>query len=229
MSNPQTADPARSSTLPATSTVTRADVDAMMARYGYSPETRRIIATENLLPAGLLGRLHATYPQHSGLLERGTFLFGETDHYEGLEGFRQVVSILNRHGIRLTDMTARELFVEVYRFKASRHALNSINWQQYERDPMFQLMFPQPEMMKQELIDAYAAAASADERTRIASEYVHKTNPHDGHQLLNKPWIEEEDGGIDIVEGSQHKYPQCQLIFDRTTQECFAFCTYCFR
>jgi L-lysine 2,3-aminomutase len=84
-------------------------------------------------------------------------------------------------------------------------------------------------MMKKELIDAYAATTSPDERSRIASDYVHQTNPHDGHQLLNKPWIDEEDGGIDIVEGSQHKYPQCQLIFDRTTQECFAFCTYCFR
>ena len=38
-----------------------------------------------------------------------------------------------------------------------------------------------------------------------------------------------DDGGIDLVEGSQHKYPPCMLIFDKTTQECFAFCTYCFR
>ncbi len=51
---------------------------------------------------------------------------------------------------------------------------------------------------------------------------MEETNPHDGKQLLNKPWLETEDGGIEILEGSQHKYPQCQLVFDQTTQNCFA-------
>ena len=58
------------------------------------------------------------------------------------------------------------------------------------------------------------ATTSPAERTRLASEYVHRTNPHDGHQLLNKPWVDLDDDGIDIVQGSQHKYPQCQLVFD---------------
>jgi L-lysine 2,3-aminomutase len=85
-------------------------------------------------------------------------------------------------------------------------------------------------MMKRELLEAYTRAATPEERSRIASDYVHQTNPHDGHQLLNKAWIEsDEDDEIDIVEGSQHKYPPCMLVFDRSTQECFAFCTYCFR
>ncbi|HNM46869.1 MAG TPA: hypothetical protein PKH51_07610, partial [Candidatus Sumerlaeota bacterium] len=70
---------------------------------------------------------------------------------------------------------------------------------------------------------------SAEERAEVVKAYMEKTNPHDGHQLLNKPWIETSDGGIELLEGSQHKYPQCQLVFDKTTQNCFAFCTYCFR
>jgi L-lysine 2,3-aminomutase len=210
------------------STITPADVEAVMDRYGYSPETRQIITTENLLPAGLLSRLHATFPRHSGLLEREKMLF-DRDHYSGLSGFRQVVAILAEHGIHLSDLTARELFVEVYRFKATRHALNSINWQDHEHDSMFQLMFPQPGMMRDDLLERYAAETSPEERSRIASDYVHETNPHDAHQLLNKAWIEDDDGGIDLVEGSQHKYPPCMLIFDQTTQECFAFCAYCFR
>jgi L-lysine 2,3-aminomutase len=229
MSSAKAAGSTASTATPITATVTPADLDAMMVRYSYSPETRRIIAAENLLPTGLLSRLHAAYPEHSGLLERDPFMFLDSDHYEGLEGFRHVAEILGRHGIRLGDMTERELFVEVYRFKASRHALNSINWRDSERDSMFQLIFPQPGMMKPELLTKYAAATAAEERTRIASDYVHETNPHDGHQLLNKPWLDRDDGSIEIVEGSQHKYPQCQLLFDRTTQECFAFCTYCFR
>ncbi len=32
-----------------------------------------------------------------------------------------------------------------------------------------------------------------------------------------------------MLDGSQHKYPQVALVFDKTTQDCFAFCTYCFR
>jgi L-lysine 2,3-aminomutase len=209
--------------------VTQSDLHAMMDRYGYEAETRDIIAIENLLPIGLLRRLQATYPQHSGLLEGRAFLFNERDFYSGLEGFRQVVRILCENGITLSDMIERELFVEVYRFKATRHALNTINWDDYERDSMFQLIFPQPGMMPEDVLGAYVAAPTPELRTKLASDYVHRTNPHDGHQLLNKPWMEAENGGIKVVEGSQHKYPPCQLVFDKSTQECFAFCTYCFR
>jgi L-lysine 2,3-aminomutase len=201
----------------------------IMDRYGCSPEAREIIGRENLLPAGLLGRLQATYPQYWGLPERQRCLFSACDHYSGLEGFRQVVTILEQHGILIGDIAERELFIEVYRFKATRHILNGINWSDYQRDSMFQLVFPQPGMVRKDVVDAYVAASSPEQRTRIAQDYIHQTNPHDGHQLLNKPWVEMADGGIDIVEGSQHKYPQCQLIFDKSTQECFAFCTYCFR
>jgi L-lysine 2,3-aminomutase len=211
------------------STVTAADIGAMIDRYGYSKETRELITGENLLPVGLLSRLHRTYPHYSGLLEDRKFLFTEHDAYSGLEGFRKVVAILAQNSIVLGDIPERELFVEVYRFKATRHALNSINWDDYAHDSMFQLIFPQPGMIRIEIVDAYIAAMSSEQRRRIASDYIHQTNPHDGHQLLNKPWVENDDGGIEIVEGSQHKYPQTQLVFDKSTQECFAFCTYCFR
>lgn len=210
-------------------TVTVAEFDVMLARYGYPPETRAVIAAENLLPLGLLSRLQATYPQHSGLLEQRPFLFTENEQYSGLEGFRAVLAVLTRNGIRLDRIPERELFVEVYRFKASRHILNTINWNDYESDPMYQLVIPQPAMMRTKVSQAYVAAQSDPEKQRVIEQYMQETNPHDGKQLLNKPWLEREDGGIEILEGSQHKYPQCQLVFDHTTQNCFAFCTYCFR
>ncbi len=211
------------------STLTLTGLGNMMTRYGYSPETREIIASENLLPSGLLSRLQATYPQHSGLQETRPFLFHDREQYSGLDGFRQVLAILANNGIKLGQIPERELFVEVYRFKASRHILNSINWNDYEHDQMFQLVFPQPGMMRKKVAAAYVAAQSDVERERVVQDYMEETNPHDGKQLLNKPWLEKEDGGIEILEGSQHKYPQCQLVFDHTTQNCFAFCTYCFR
>ncbi|MBX7246875.1 MAG: hypothetical protein K1X53_15365 [Candidatus Sumerlaeaceae bacterium] len=221
--------PVSDRTDPIGSTVTRADIDRMMDRYGYDDETREIIHTENLLPAGLLSRLHATYPRHSGFMETMPFLFQGRTQYTGLEGFREVVQILESHGISIGHIKERELFIEVYRFLATRHALNCINWNSYEKDSIFQLVFPQPKMINADVVKAYEAATTDAERERIVTEYTEKTNPHDGHQLLNKPWLENQDGGIDVLDGSQHKYPQCQLIFDKTTQNCFAFCTYCFR
>lgn len=208
---------------------TDAKLKSLIARYGYPEETRQIIARENLLPPVLLARLQAIYPQHSGLLETRPFLFNEAEQYSGLEGFREVVALLARNGIKLSHIPERELFADVYRFKATRHILNTINWNEYERDSMYQLVFPQPGMMRKKVIEAYTAARTAQERHQVVEDYIKETNPHDGHQLLNKPWIEHEDGGIEVLQGSQHKYPQCQLIFDHTTQNCFAYCTYCFR
>jgi lysine 2,3-aminomutase len=228
MHDPLTAGPS-TGTDPIRSTLSAADVRRMLDRYGYPDETRRIIERENLLPLGLLDRLQAAYATYSGLLEETPFLFDEREQYSGLDGFREVVAILERNGIRIGDVRERELFVEVYRFKATRHALNSINWGAYERDSMFQLVFPQPGMIRREVVEAYLGAPTEEERQRVVRDYIRETNPHDGKQLLNKPWIEREGGCLEILPGSQHKYPQCQLIFDRSTQNCFAYCTYCFR
>jgi lysine 2,3-aminomutase len=210
------------------SIISPADITAMLDRYGYPAETREIIDTENLLPAVLLARLQSNYPQHSGLLETRPLLFQGRHQYAGLPGLRAVIGILEENGIHIGHIPERELFAEVYRFLATRHALNSINWDDYEGDSIFQLVMPQPGMLRRELVEAHAGAGTDEDRRRVIAEYMAKTNPHDGNQLLNKPWIETEDG-IEVVTGSQHKYPQCHLIFDRTTQSCFAFCTYCFR
>jgi L-lysine 2,3-aminomutase len=209
--------------------VTPADIEAMMNRYQYSDDTRRIVENENLLPIGLLSRLHACYPQHSGFLETKPFLFTDQNKYSGLKGFREVVEILKKNGIKLGHMDDRELFVEVYSFLATRHTLNSINWNDFENDRVFQLCFAQPGMINSETLQKYKDAASPEDRARVASIYMEQTNPHDGNQQLNKPWFENSEGVIEFLDGSQHKYPQCQLVFDKTTQSCFSFCTYCFR
>jgi lysine 2,3-aminomutase len=211
------------------STVNHSDVQSMMDRYHYSDEMRKIIKDENLLPTGLLSRLQASYPQHSGFLENRAFLFIGRDNYTGLKGFREVNAILKENGVDIGYTADRELFVEVYRFLATRHTLNSIDWDNFENDSVFQLVMPQPGMIDEKVTKAYAEAATAEERTRIAVAYQEETNPHDGNQQLNKPWFKNNEGEVEFLDGSQHKYPQCQLVFDRTTQNCFSFCTYCFR
>ena len=206
-----------------------ASIQSMIDRYQFSDEARNIIKQEGLLPAGTLSRLQANYPQHSGFMETKPFLFGVGTNYTGLKGFRNVCEILESNGIKLSKIKEREFYIEVYRFLATSHSLNSINWDNYETDPLFQLVLPQPGMIAPEPTKTYVDAKSELERTEIVAEYTEKTNPHDGNQQLNKPWFDNEKGEVEFLDGSQHKYPQCQLVFDTTTQNCFSFCTYCFR
>ncbi len=204
-------------------------VEEMMHRFHYDADTVSIIEKEDLLPGGLLERLHMAYPQHSGLKEEAEFLFNDKKQYYGLKGFREIVKVLNDHGIQIGHLEERELFIKVYRFMATKHVLNTINWSNFEKDSVFQLVFPQPGMIRPDITKAYLNAGSEEEKEKIIKDYIRETNPHDGKQLLNKPTFVNENGRTEVVEGSQHKYPQCQLIFDIQTQNCFAFCNYCFR
>ncbi len=207
----------------------KTDIQNIMDRYRYSDDIRAVIEKENLLPAALLSRLQSCYPEYSGIMESASFLFTEKERYAGLRGFKEIVGVLQKNGIEIGHIKERELFIDVYRFLATKHVLNKINWKNFEKDSLFQLVIPQPGMIKGEVVQAYKEAKTQEERQRIVKEYQKKTNPHDGKQLLNKPWYLNEDGELEILRGSQHKYPQCQLIFDTTTQNCFTFCTYCFR
>ena len=205
-----------------------ADIQAMMNRYQLSEEIRDTIKREGLLPAGVLSRLQTNYPHHSGLLESKPFLFGVGTNYTGLNGFRQVCDILKQNGIELSKIKEREFYIEVYRFLATSHSLNIINWDNYETDSLYQLVLPQPGMIDPIATKTYVDAKTAVERAEIVAAYTEKTNPHDGNQQLNKPWFDNDKGEIEFLDGSQHKYPQCQLVFDTTTQNCFSFCTYYF-
>lgn len=205
------------------------DVKELIRKYKYEDEISTAIEAENLLPAGLLQRLQACYPQHSVLTKRSEFLFKEKDHYSGLKGFREILAVLEKNGIDIGYQKEREFFLEVYRFLATKHSLNAIDWDDFEKDSMFQLIFPQPGMISPEEVAIYEAATTKEERAKVVEAYQRKTNPHDGHQKLNKPWFLDDEGHLEILQGSQHKYPPVQLVFDKTTQNCFAFCTYCFR
>jgi L-lysine 2,3-aminomutase len=220
---------AETATLNAPVKITDADVQHMLDRYGYTSEIRDIIANEKLLPVGLLNRVHATWPRHSGLMENARFLFRENKRYRGVEGFREVVKILEAADIHIGHLKERELFINIYRFLATSHVLNAIDWDHFEKNSLFQLVFPQPGMLRPSLVDAWMATTTDEERQKIVDDYMEETNPHDGNQQLNKPWYTNAEGDTEFLQGSQHKYPQCALIFDKSTQDCMAFCTYCFR
>jgi len=198
-------------------------------RYHCSEESISIIEKENLLPIGLLKRLHSCYPLHSGFFRTDAAYFADKTYYSGLSGFREIIQTLKENGIDIGNIEEREFFIEVYRFLATKHALNSINWSNYENDSMYFLIFPQPDMIPAHEVKKYLDASTDEERRIVVEEYQKKTNPHDGKQKLNKPWFLNDEGHLEILQGCQHKYPPVKLIFDKTTQNCFSFCTYCFR
>jgi L-lysine 2,3-aminomutase len=209
---------------------TKADLHELMDRHGFDDDAKSIVEKENLLPTTLLSRLHNSYPHHSILRARGKAMFAKAKKkYSGLSGFKQVCAILEENGIFLTDMKERELFLEVYAFLATKHILSTIDWDNYLTDQVFQLVFPQPGMIEQHIVDEYKSIEDPDERTKMVVSYRDKTNPHDGKQMLNRPSFYSETGDFEALDGGQHKYPQVFLLFDKTTQSCFAYCTYCFR
>lgn len=210
-------------------TTQNSDLKSTCYRYHCSDETIATIENEKLLPLPLLKRLDSCYPQHSGFFRTDEAYFTGKTYYSGLNGFREIVGKLKEHGIDIGHTKEREFFIEVYRFLATKHTLNIINWNNYEKDTMYYLIFPQHGMIHADEVKKYIDAKTDAERKKVVEDYQKKTNPHDGKQKLNKPWFVNDEGHLEILQGCQHKYPPVKLIFDKTTQNCFAFCTYCFR
>ncbi len=209
--------------------VEQSDIQQIIQRYQLSPESVQTINEEDLLPPGLVKRLHNSFPKYSGFFYEEPAIFVGKPHYSGLNGFREIVQKLKENGIEIGHIKDREFFIEVYRFLATKFVLNTIDWKNFENDSNYQLVFPQPGMIHADEVKKYADAKNDDERKHVVEAYMQKTNPHDGKQKLNKPWYINDEGQLEILEGVQHKYPPVKLILDKTTQTCFSFCTYCFR
>lgn len=80
-------------------------------------------------------------------------------------------------------------------------------------DPMFQLTFPQPEMLHKEDLDVMSRATREglpkSELQRLADGIRGKLNPHPAHQKEeNVP----KENGNDLP-GMQHKYRETVLFF----------------
>ena len=216
--------------IPGTKLNKAVNVEDLMNYHGLGDHERDVIINENLAPDTLLQRLHNVFPQHSLLNRTSHSMFADAKNkYFGLAGFKQVCSILEKNGIFLTYMQEREFFLQVYAFLATKHILSTIDWDNYEEDQVFQLIFPQPGMIDKKLVDKYKSFDNDKDRMKWVVEYRDQTNPHDGKQMLNRPSFYDADGEFEAVDGGQHKYPQVFLLFDKTTQSCFAYCTYCFR
>ncbi len=119
---------------------------------------------------------------------------------------------------------------KVLPFRTNSHVLDRlIDWSAVPHDPMFQLVFPQREMLE---ADDYRAVrrllrreAPPAELDALVRRILFGLNPHPAGQLThNVPALAGRR-----LPGLQHKYRETVLFFPAQGQTCHAYCTYCFR
>jgi KamA family protein len=105
-----------------------------------------------------------------------------------------------------------------------------IDWSKVPEDPIFQLTFPQRDMLTPEMYDRMASAwrNGLDRKAiqALAKEMRAELNPHPAGQMqMNIPL--DENG--EAINGIQHKYRETVLFFPSQGQTCHSYCTFCFR
>jgi KamA family protein len=125
---------------------------------------------------------------------------------------------------------AMRVVASVLPFRVNQYVIDElIDWNNIPDDPVFQLTFPQREMLEAEDFEKMAEALRSDkskaEVLSVANEIRQKLNPHPaGQQSLNVPQLGEE-----TLDGIQHKYRETVLFFPSQGQVCHSYCSFCFR
>ena len=135
-------------------------------------------------------------------------------------------------GIDDPDIEEREIVAQVFPFKINQHIVDQINWDNYQTDPLFQLTFPQKEMLSPEEINEVLVLKKANASREVIAQKVSDIrstkNPAPANQSANRPFID-DDNEPEFIDGLQHKYKKIVLMFHKNAQTCHAYCTYCFR
>jgi KamA family protein len=128
------------------------------------------------------------------------------------------------------DILAMKAISAVLPFRVNNYVIEElIDWQNIPEDPIYQLTFPQEQMLSRgdfrQMVDLIRAG-SPELTVRSAARTIQKKlNPHPAGQLeLNVPQLDGEP-----LPGMQHKYRETVLFFPSQGQTCHAYCTYCFR
>ncbi len=144
-----------------------------------------------------------------------------------LRNFREIPQLKFLPEEKLFDI---EVVARVLPFKTNNYVINElIDWDNYARDPIFCLNFPQKEMLSRDHFDSIAelirSGADRPRISQVANEIRIEMNPHPAGQLeFNVPSYRGES-----LPGAQHKYRETLLFFPSRGQTCHAFCTFCFR
>ena len=135
-----------------------------------------------------------------------------------------------RAGLGPEERLATRAVATVLPFRTNSYVVEElIDWSAAPDDPMYRLVFPQPDMLPADDVAHLSGLLRSDapnaEIQRAAHEVRMRLNPHPAGQLvLNIPSIDDEP-----MPGLQHKYPETVLFFPKQGQTCHAYCTYCFR
>ncbi|MCY4326481.1 MAG: hypothetical protein OXC53_02660 [Rhodobacteraceae bacterium] len=131
------------------------------------------------------------------------------------------------------DLFAMKVVSAVLPFRTNPYVIeNLIDWDRIPDDPVYQLVFPQKDMLEEadfaQIADLMVRDAPDAEIRRAAGRIRARLNPHPAGQMeLNIPSV--DDDVDDVIEGIQHKYRETILFFPSQGQTCHAFCTFCFR
>jgi KamA family protein len=128
------------------------------------------------------------------------------------------------------ERMAMKAVASVLPFRVNDYVLDElIDWSDIPNDPMYQLTFPQPGMLRladyTRILGLIRRGASREEVKTTARRIQFTLNPHPAGQMeLNVPRVDGEP-----VPGIQHKYRETVLFFPAAGQTCHTYCTYCFR
>ncbi len=135
-----------------------------------------------------------------------------------------------RAGLAPDERLAVRAVATVLPFRTNSYVIeNLIDWDAAPDDPIYRLVFPQPDMLPaadvRRLARLIETGAPETALRSAAHEVRMRLNPHPaGQLLLNAPNLHGRP-----LPGVQHKYPETVLFFPRQGQTCHAYCTYCFR
>jgi KamA family protein len=138
--------------------------------------------------------------------------------------------LTERAGLSASERLAVRAVATVLPFRTNAYVAEElIDWHRAPDDPIYRLVFPQPDMLPAadvaRLSAVITAGAPEGELRALAHEVRMRLNPHPAGQLaLNVPEL-----GDRPLPGLQHKYPETVLFFPRQGQTCHAYCAYCFR
>ena len=144
---------------------------------------------------------------------------------------RNVDQITQLAAWRGCDLAAMKAVSAVLPFRVNNYVVDElIDWSNIPDDPIFQLTFPQPEMLNEgDFATVYQMVrdeVSEEVIQTVARKIQLKLNPHPAGQMeLNVPM----NRGGEPLPGMQHKYRETVLFFPAAGQTCHAYCTYCFR